>query len=307
MSDLNETADRWDQQVQADAELMLGIPTTRPVTGKEHGQLAWSMVKMRELQKEETILLPPSQINYGSAEKANPFDAKAQTLSEYNKNVQQLNGHVPFSLSADVKSATDQGKMVQKYFGGSTRVILNELSSVTVNQYILDTSGLLQIDDPIQMALILKRTIMTDTLSLIEQMCKNLPLQGNFWLSARQAPFSSENELYLDLTTLSMHRFQALLALISAQLNSSKKGKPTNLLELAKAKACEMIDGLLRVNLLDFQDQQKLAEYQVSLKSWYNPSTDSALSALMADDVQSKQVCARAWQHLTSQKGPREF
>ena len=153
------------------------------------------------------------------------------------------------------------------------------------------------------MALILKRTIMTDTLSLIEQMCKNLPLQGNFWLSARKAPFSSEYELYLDLTTLSMHRFQALLALISAQLNSSKKGKPTNLLELAKAKACEMIDGLLRVNLLDFQDQQKLAEYQVSLKSWYNPSTDSALSALMADDVQSKQVCARAWQHLTSQKG----
>ena len=152
MSDLNETADQWDQRVQADADFMLGIPTTRPVTGMEHGQLAWSVIKMRELQKEETTLLPPSQGNYGRAEKADPLDAKAQTLSEFNKNVQQLNGHVPFSLSADVKSATDQGIMVQKYFGGSTRVILNELSSVTLNQYILDTSGLLQIDDPIQMA-----------------------------------------------------------------------------------------------------------------------------------------------------------
>ena len=119
-------------------------------------------------------MIGASQSNFGRADKGNPFDAKSQTLSEFNKNCTQSNEHVPSSLCSDLISPNAQANIVQKYFAGSTRIILTELTTVTLNQYIRDTSGLLQIDDKIQMQLIIKKTILTDTFSLIEQMCKNL-------------------------------------------------------------------------------------------------------------------------------------
>ena len=244
MSNQPETADQFDQEVQADADRLLGLTssTTRACTSIHHGQVQWFAAKMYRIQNEKSIIVAASSFNYGRAEKATPFEMKTQTLSEYNKDCTQFNENVPLSLGSEVLSPTAQASMVQKYFGSATRPTLKELSPTTLDQYIRDTSGLLQIDDQTQMRMIIQKTIHDDTFSLICQMCTNLPLQGEFWLSTRQAPFSDENELYLDISTLSMHRFQQLLALVRTQLASSSKGKPTSQIELAKAKACDMID-----------------------------------------------------------------
>ena len=86
-----EAAAAIDKQIEADANRMLDVNTTRPVTGQDHGQLEWSYVKMYLLKEEESIMIGANQSNFGRADKGNPFDAKSQTLSEFNKNCTQRN------------------------------------------------------------------------------------------------------------------------------------------------------------------------------------------------------------------------
>ena len=187
--------------------------------------------------------------NYGAIEKVSPLEVRDQTLDIFNQNCVQFNNNVPRTHAPDAISAKKQEAIVAK----STRSIDYFLSSKDVSsiQMYLDKSkGLLSIDDPAQVRIILERTINKDFIKWLHQLLPDLPLQGNFWLTARPREFQKhENELYLDIYSLSMFRFHNLLELVRDSFKN--KSDPKTTIELAKAKVKESINTLLNLNLAD--------------------------------------------------------
>ena len=142
---------------------------TRPVTSIYQGQVPWIYVKGLQLNRDKKIMVGKRSFNYGAIEKVSPLEVRDQTLDVFNENCIQFNNHVPRTHAPDAISAKKQEAIVAK----STRSIDYFLSSKDVSsiQMYLDKSkGLLSIDDPAQVRIILERTINKDFIKWLNQL-----------------------------------------------------------------------------------------------------------------------------------------
>ena len=278
--------------------------SARPVTSiHQQGQLPWIHVKGLQLDRDKEIMVGRRSFNYGAIEKVSPLEVRDQTLNVFNQNCTQFNNNVPRTHAPDAIPARKQETIVSK---GTTNVdyFLTSKDASSIQIYLDKSKGLLSIDDPAQVRIILERTINKDFIKWLNQLLPDLPLQGNFWLTARPREFNEdENELYLDIYSLSMFRFHNLLELVRDSFKN--KSDPQTTMELAKAKVKESIDKILILNLADMAEPGVFAQLATDLKDWYDPEVSITLSTLMSDKAQSKAVHAHAWDYLKQLKTVR--
>ena len=169
--------------------------SVRPVTSiYQQGQVSWIYVKSLQLNKDKEIMVGRRSFNYGAIEKVSPLEVRDQTLDIFNQNCIQFNNNVPRTHAPDAISAKKQEAIVSK---GTTNVdyFLNSKDVSSIQLYLDKSKGLLSIDDPAQVRLILERTINKDFIKWLHQLLPDLPLQGNFWLTARPREFQKhEND-----------------------------------------------------------------------------------------------------------------
>ena len=181
-----------------------------PVTSSLQDAVKYDIIAYRRLREESQITINASSFGYGKGKTVSPYEAKSVTLNEVNRGCKQLNNHVQRNLDVKPLSDTQQAKLVQTFFSSFKNVLSNPQKD-TIEQYVNETQGLGHIDDPTQMGLIVSRTMTEPVKHWIVNYCHSLPLQGHFWLSYRYNESFNGNELFLDISSLSMHRLHHLL------------------------------------------------------------------------------------------------
>ena len=268
-----------------------------PVTSSLQDAVKYDIIAYRRLREESQITINASSFGYGKGKTVSPYEAKSVTLNEVNRGCKQLNNHVQRNLDVKPLSDTQQAKLVQTFFSSFKNVLSNPQKD-TIEQYVNETQGLGHIDDPTQMSLIVSRTMTESVKHWIVNYCHSLPLQGHFWLSYRYNESFNGNELFLDISSLSMHRLHHLLRLISSQFTQTPKAR-ASLQEEAKSRAEALIDALIAVDLANISNPATLAQFMVDHQSWFTiQELNSSMYEYMQIEHNSQSINAHAWQRL---------
>ena len=249
--------------------------------------------KHDRLAKEQNILIAGQYLSYGRSTTLSPFEVQTTPLSSINQNCVMYNNH-----TTRLTTVEEQAKVVSKTLPSIK--VMQQVSVSNIAQWQNEAKALLHVHDTEQMDLILDKSFTTHSLHMLQNMCGQLPLQGNFWLSAKlpEETKTQLHKLYLDLHSLSVYRLSELLQLISQALTRESIATTTQNdppVVQAQKHAKTFIEEVLKLDLSLFLTTAVSAEIKTKAEIWYDLKENPHLHQYMSIEQNDIDLGQHAW------------